>query len=256
MDQVCADSFAAGVHWFPVMVRRIARLLFLAVFSATLLALAVAPASSGSPRLVEGYFNLRPDPRLCPSPVCGGVFASLLNRPLTPCPAAAASQACHASTVDWSRIDLDPQAQADFEAAALGGRAVVRGELSPGDVVDGFGTLGKLVVTEGWIAASSRRPRGGFFRVAPNGIVCFATPCFSLRESLLNTSFRGDVSGLDLSGAGAPQALRDAAWRELARGSILVAGRNRVVPDPGPAGHGLNLVATQFYLRVGSRPPG
>jgi hypothetical protein len=226
-------------------------LIALAGLTALLATLGPAPVRGTGPRPVEGYFSLRPDPRLCPSPVCGGVFASLLNQAVTRCPTGDAAAACHASFVDWSRLGLDDDAQAELETAVLAGRGLVRGELVAGDPVEGFGTLGKLVVTEGWIAASARLPRGSFFRVAPNGIVCITTPCFSLRESLLNTPRRSNVSGLDLTPSGAPVATRDAAWQELSRGSVLAAGHNRVVRDPITGGRGVDLVATQFYLRVG-----
>jgi uncharacterized protein DUF6748 len=159
---------------------------------------------------------------------------------------------CRVTAIDWSRLGLDPAARADFEKAALAGRAVVRGELQLGALGAGPRPTARLVVTEGWIAAGGRLPRGGgFFQVASNGIVCVTVPCFSWRQTLLNTNRRGEISAVDLLGAGAPEASRNAAWTALGTGSILVAGRLRNVPDAGPAGAGVELVASQFYLRVG-----
>lgn len=201
---------------------------------------------------MAGYFSVQPDLRLCPAPNCGGFFVALLNRQSVGCPGGGLGAMCRVTAIDWSRLGLDPAATADFEKAALAGRAVVRGELQLGALGASPRPTARLVVTEGWIAAGSRLPRGGgFFQVASNGIVCVTTPCFNLRQTLLNTNRRGDFSALNLSGTGAPEAVRNGVWTELEDGSILVAGRLRNVPNAGPAGNGVELVASQFYLRVG-----
>jgi hypothetical protein len=219
-----------------------------AFVAASIAAARDAPARQPAP--VVGYFSLQPDLRLCPSPACGGVFASLLNRRLTPCPDGVQREACHASQVDWSRLHLDAATQEKLETAVLAGRGLVRGELHRGRRVGGLGPLGKLVVTEGWIAATDRRPLGSFFEVAANGIVCVAAPCFSLRERVLNTERSRPLSGLDFSASGAGERTIRTAWHEVHTRSILAAGGNRTVPDAGPAGDGVELVVTQFYLRV------
>jgi hypothetical protein len=216
-----------------------------------LAALAVAaPMSAASPPLSSGYFSVQPDLRLCPTPTCGGVFVSLLNRRLTRCPDGAQRETCHATDVDWSALGLNAEDASVLEQAVLAGRGLVRGDLRPGESIPGFGDLGVLVVTEGWIAASGRRPRGSFYRLSDNGTVCVTTPCFSLLEALLNTARRRTVSDLDLSRVGARAATVEAAWQQLRTDSILVAGRNVERPDAGPAGRGVALVATQIYLRV------
>jgi len=212
-------------------------------------ALSGAPATGAARAPLSGYFSVQPDLRLCPAPNCGGFFVALLNRQSVGCPGGRPGAMCRVTAIDWSRLGLDPAARSDFEKAALAGRAVVRGELQRGA---GPRPTARLVVTEGWIAAGSRLPRGGgFFQVASNGIVCVTYPCFSWRQTLLNTNRRGEVSDVNLLGAGAPEASRNAAWTELESGSILVAGRLRNVPNAGPAGDGVELVASQFYLRVG-----
>jgi len=213
----------------------------LATLCVALGALSGTPATGATRAPLAGYFSVQPDLRLCPAPDCGGFFVALLNRQSVGCPGGGLGAMCHVTTVDWSRLGLDPAATKDFEKAALAGRAVVRGELQRGA---GPRPTARLVVTEGWIAAGSRLPRGGgFFQVASNGIVCVTYPCFSWRQTLLNTNRRGEVSDVNLLGAGAPEASRNAAWTELETGSILVAGRLRNVPNAGPAGDGVELVA-------------
>lgn len=226
-----------------------------AVFGAVLIASSGPSAAAGSAPSKVAYFSVQPDPRLCPAPFCGGVFVSLLNHRLTPCPGGEQREACHASVVDWSRLGLSPAATAELEAAVLAGRGLVRGELKESQVADEIGPVVVLTVTEGWIAASARRPKGGYFQVADNGIVCITTPCFSVRELLLNASQRRKLSSLDLSAVGASEKALQTAFDQLHTGSILVAGRNRTVPNAGPAGTGVELAAAQFYLRVSRSVP-
>jgi hypothetical protein len=227
-----------------------------AALSVALLAPAGPSAAAARPSPVGGYFSVQPDLRLCPAPVCGGVFVSLLNKRLTTCPDGARRESCHASVVDWSRLALRPAAIAELEDAVLAGRGLVRGQLRAAGVGDENGPLVVLTVTEGWVAATGRRPGGSFFQIADNGIVCVTSPCFSLHEGLLNAKAQRALSGLDLAASGAAEKVIQAALGDVYAGSILVAGRNRTVPNAGPAGDGVELVATQFYLRVRrSGPP-
>jgi len=209
------------------------------------------PPGGGRPA-TSGYFSVQPDPRLCPAPTCGGFFVSMLNQARVSCPGRGRAEMCQVASIDWSKLGLDPAATTELENAVLDGRGVVRGDLV---AARGTGSpLGQLVVREGWLAASARRPRGGFFQVASNGVVCFTTPCFNLRKSLLNAKTQANVSGLDLAPAGATEAARNEAMQDVMTSSILVSGRDRAVPAAGPAGKGVELVATQFYLRVGGPP--
>ena len=226
------------------------RTALLVVLSA-LTALAMpAPMSAASPPQNSGYFGVQPDLRLCPAPTCGGVFVNLLNRRLTRCPDGALRETCHVGSVDWSALGLNPEDTPVLEQAVLAGRGLVRADLRAGEQDPAIGNLGLLMVTEGWIAASGRRPRGSFYRLSDNGIVCVTTPCFSLRQALLNTQRRWTISDLDLSRVGARAPTIEAAWQQIRTDSILVAGRDFERPDAGPAGRGVELRATQIYLRV------
>jgi hypothetical protein len=221
-----------------------------------LIALSVLPARAGAPgaALSSGYFSLQPDPRLCPSPICGGFFVGLLNLPVAHCSDGEDRRLCHASTVDWSALGLDAETVAQLQAAAVGGRVIVRGELRSGTVLPGFPPSGELVASEAWIAASGHYPRGGFFQVARRGIVCGVSPCSRFTEVLLNSNLRGELSDLDLSHAGADPVTQQLALDELERGSILVAGRNRVGAAANRRGP-VTLLATQFYLKVAAARP-
>lgn len=226
-------------------------------FLAALFLLALAPFGPALADSIEDtstYYRLQPDLRLCPSPLCGGYFVSRVNRLYTRCADGTHQMVCHVSTVDWTRLGLDEKTLNEFRAATNEGRTIVRGRIRPGQEFAGFGPLGELVATEGWLAASSVAPEGFFFRVYDNGIVCIAAPCFSIHEAKLNSTVHRDISEVNLARTGATEEQRRAAEQAIHTSSLLVAGRNRTVPDAGPAGDGIKLVATQFYLRIGSSP--
>src|SRR5439155_23907190 len=113
------------------------------------------------------YFEVRLDLRRCVSPVCGGYFASRLNRSSTRCTDGSYQDACYAATVDWSQTDLADAVQqklldaASADAGGDGVRAIARGWFAS-QSYPGYGDLGKLVVTEAWIAENAT-PSDGVF---------------------------------------------------------------------------------------------
>lgn len=203
----------------------------------------------------SSYFRLSPDRRLCPSPMCGGVFVSGVNQERTRCADGSLQEACYVAKVDYRRLGLDDKKLAKFQQAAVAGLALVRGRLKPGRAVNGQ-RFGHLVVNEGWLAATDVAPTGIFFRLRDNGIRCITTPCFSVHEAKLNSINHREISGVDFTQARATDEQLQAAGEAITTTSLLAAGRNRNVNDAGPAGDGVELVASQFYLRVdsGNRP--
>ncbi len=195
------------------------------------------------------YFRLQADLRLCPSPLCGGAFASRVNQALTQCADGSARTQCYVSEVDYSHLGLSGDRLTSFQAAALAGRALLRGVILPGPSFGNSGPLGKLAVSEGWLAATNTAPEGPFFRVRDNGLRCITTPCFSIHEHRLNTLQHRDISSVDLSRKGASAAKVEAGLAAINAASLLVAGIN-LLGETGPAGKGVELVASQFYLRV------
>src|SRR5581483_8338153 len=71
--------------------------------AATIVAAFLAGGARAQEGAQEPVFRLRPDPRLCPSPFCGGVFASLVNRPLTTCFDGTSRPECYAA---GARLDV------------------------------------------------------------------------------------------------------------------------------------------------------
>lgn len=245
-------GFAVALGLYVLLMRSSRRAAALAL-GVTLVALAPAPAAAGEEAQAPqsaGYFSVQPDIRLCPAPDCGGVFVARLNRARTRCADGVEQPLCHASDLDLTRLGLDDAARARFDEALLAGRALLRGRLLPGRRIGDFPLLGRFVATEAWIAASGQEPSGRFYRVSDLGIVCVTTPCFSLRQRLLNSGKERDLSGLDLTESGASDEAIEDALAALGSAPILVAGRDRVHHDAGAGGPAIDLVAAQFYRRL------
>jgi hypothetical protein len=204
---------------------------------ACLAALVVGASSSQAvpQATTSGVFVVRPDPRACPSPLCGGYWVSLANHARTRCHDGLLRPRCYAAEA----IDATTRQPATVAAGAL-----ASGVLRPSDAPD-FGKLGTLVVTAAWAPVTQEPAMGVFFRVRDTGIRCVRAPCYSMRATPLNTGTAAvRVSALVL-GAGAGRRA-DAALRSV--NGLLAAGRFE------PTGNGGRLFrATQVYLRA-SKP--
>lgn len=203
-----------------------------------------APASREGTAVAPAYYVARADPRLCPSPMCGGIWVDRVNTDRTVCGDGARQEECYAAAADLRQIRVDGKGRVLLQRLVTEGRAVVRGKLVRG-LVEGFPELDTLVVSEVWAASSSlARARGTFFRLRDNGVRCVTTPCHSVRAARLNAGGHVDVSDLDLSRSGASPLERRRALDTLATTGLVVAGH--IVRD----GPGRTAVAYQFYVRA------
>lgn len=210
------------------------------------LLLGAGPASSDPPRSVSSYYLARADPRLCPSPFCGGIWVKRVNQEQTTCGDGVARSECYAAMADLRLMRNTEEARARLGRLISEGRAIARGKLVRGRV-DGFPELDVLVVSEVWTASSSQaRPRGAFHRLRDNGVRCITIPCFSTHAAVLNTRRHTDVSGVDLTRTGAPikEQLEARTRGALTRAGLIASGR--VIR----AGAGRTFAATQFYVRA------
>ena len=195
------------------------------------------PATGGPPLVGLTYYVVQPDPRLCPSPLCGGYWASLANRGRTRCHDGALRPRCYVATAVGE--DRHPW------PSSLPAGALVRADIEPWSF-EAFGKLGVLVVANVWEPAGRATLSGGFYRLRDTGVRCIRAPCFSLRASKLNGSSRVTVSDLDL---GATRATQD----ELARAEAALSTKNglfargRIVAT---AEGGRLFRATRVFLRV------
>lgn len=225
----------------------------LAVLLAVVVLLAgTSPAASDPPRSTPAYYLGEADLRRCASPVCGGLWVTLVNRSSARCGDGTDRVQCYAAKVDLSGLDVSAKRRARLAYLIREHRVLARGTLVPGRVA-GFPLLDTFVVSEVWIASSSQsEPRGTFRRLAETGMACLTTPCFSIRASEVNTLRATTVSEVRLGPTGAPARERERALARVAAGGLIAAGRIGRVPDAGPAGDGRAFVATQFYVRSGT----
>lgn len=78
----------------------------------------------------------------------------------------------------------------------------------------------------------------------------FPLLCFNIDERVLNRRKVRTVSGVDLNGVGASQQDIDAGFNALANSELIATGRNKRQRRAGPAGTGVTMVASQFFLPV------
>jgi hypothetical protein len=210
-----------------------------------------ASPASGDPVASSGYYLARGDPRLCPSPMCGGLWLKLVNVRSTICGGGERQKECYSASADLTRLEVSEAERARLQELFYSGRALARGVLARGRV-EGFPELDVLVVSEVWTASSSRNgPHGVFRLLRDSGIRCVTTPCFSIRAAVLNTTRTQKVSEIDLSRSGARRAERRRAIASLSHEGLVAAGTIVRKPRAGPSGAGRTFVASQFYVRAG-----
>jgi uncharacterized membrane protein len=191
------------------------------------------------------FFSITRDARRCVSPVCGGWWVQAVNEALTRCADGSWAQACYVADLDTSRVSGDLTEFNNSHNNLAFGR--VKRQKYPG-----FGNLGELVVTDAWYGAAPHGFSTGFgpewSAVWDNGIRCTSFPCNSTGQEFLNTGATGNVSILDLSAVAVDPAERDLALWLRANDLLLVAGRNVLFINRGPADDGVALIANQIYL--------
>src|SRR5919198_2882542 len=121
-----------------------------------------APASPSPPDAAAAFYVVRPDPRECPSPLCGGYWVALANRARTRCSDGLLRPRCYVAYVLDAR-DTD-------ELGAVSG-SLAKGVLEFRDSPD-FGRLGQLTVSGIWAPVAQKTATGRFFRLHDTGIRC------------------------------------------------------------------------------------
>jgi hypothetical protein len=193
-------------------------------------ALVLATVGTSAPTPAAGtIFRVRPDLRMCPSPLCGGFWVRRANRATTTCVDGTARAWCYVTGIDHVR--------------SRGGSFLVRGQIVRSSTA---GLPGRLSATGEWAPATATPWGGAVYLVTDAGIRCVRAPCFSLRAAVVNTTLNSAVSGLDLAAVGAMPALVRKAEATLTAGGLLIAGTIRRDADGGRS-----VRATQFFLAAG-----
>jgi hypothetical protein len=194
----------------------------------------IAGLASGRPQSPSPLYTVRVDPRLCPSPTCGGYWVALANGARTRC----------ADGTTRGRCYVAKAVLASGGAARVEDGALVRGSLTQ-YAFDGV-RLAALDVVAVFAPAGAASVSGGYYRVVDTGIRCVRAPCFSLRATQVNGSTRTTVSSLDLRASGASSAAIARAERAVAtKDGLLARGRFARTADGGRMFRALRL-----YLRA------
>lgn len=209
---------------------------------------AEATASNASIRAAASssyYIVTRLDPRLCPSPLCGGYFVNEVNKPKTRCADGTWQPECHAGELDASALDWSDEELARFTEQFGQQHALVRGKLR--QMARGSIKADVLVVDEGWLGQALSKPVGTFYGAKGTGIVCVTFPCQSILERKLNFRVEHLIAEVDLAASGAAEKEVAAGYKALSEtAGVLAVGEHHVIS--GPAGRGLKLVTSEFYL--------
>ena len=199
-------------------------------------AVAVVGASARQPPTGTAMYLVRQDPRLCPSPRCGGYWVAIANGARTRCQNGRRQPRCYVGRAVGAR----GQAVGRIVEGAL-----VRGAMdswSPQDV----GPLDELVVSAVYAPAGTAPVSGGWYRVADNGVRCVRAPCFSYDVTPVNAQTRGRASSLDLQAARASAADVARALRAVtSKNGLYARGRFARTQDGGTVFRALRL-----YLRA------
>ena len=198
---------------------------------------AVSGAAARTPPTGTAMFLVEHDPRLCPSPLCGGYWVSLANGVRTRCGNGQPQARCYAARA----VDRYGRPYAD----EIPGGSLVRGAIALGETF-GDRSLDQFRVYAVYAPAGTVAVSGGYYRVVDNGIRCIRAPCFSYRAGQVNGSSRVMISEVDLQASGAPAGAIERAQAALrTKDGVYARGRFATTPDGGRVFRALRL-----YLRA------
>ncbi len=207
---------------------------------AMLVPLVGAEAGTALPPRVaaRSIYVVQPDPRLCPSPLCGGYWVSLANHARTRCHDGLLRPRCYVA------IAIGMSTQQPL-TTALPANALARAAVGSW-TFEGLGELGAIFVAEVWKPVGRAPPTGHFYRLRDTGVRCIRAPCFSVRAWRVNRPYSITVSSVDLGPArSTPDTLRQAEAALAGPGGLLASGRISRAADGGRL-----FEASQVFLRA------
>jgi hypothetical protein len=191
----------------------------------------------------DTYYSIYPDRRRCIFPLCGGYWVSEVNNSYTRCFDGTLQEACYVAEINGSSIEDDRDVDPTLVLGSLHSRNYQK-----------YGRFGVLVVEDAWRPATLTAPEGIWYGLKDSDIQCITTPCYSIDERVLNRKVTHKISGVDLSQVKADREDVEAAYDALLNDELIAVGENQVAKEAGPAGDGLVMVTTQFFLKLGSEP--
>ncbi len=203
---------------------------------AVALLLVAAAAAAGTfarqPPTGTAMYVVRVDPRLCPSPLCGGYWVAIANGARTRCADGLRRRHCYvARPIDARGRPIGPIAEGSLVRGAIG---------------EGADDLDDLVAVAAYAPAGRAAASGGWYRVVDNGIRCVRAPCFSTTVFSVNAQTRVRVSSVDLQVSAATSGEIARASRAIAtKNGLYARGRFARTSDGGTVFRALRL-----YLRA------
>lgn len=219
-----------------------ARALLLTLLACLVAQIGAVPASGETRLRAPIHYFGREDPRLCPSPACGGIWLKAVNGAAANCGRPRGHE-CYVTGL--TRVGADPVTEGRLRALVTEAGSLVLGNMTNADV-QGFPDLRALRVAGVWRPASTRRPKGSVRLLRDNGVRCVTTPCFSVTATTLNTARATTLSAIDLRSTGASRAAMRRAERLVTGPGLRAAGTIARAADGGRT-----FVATQVYLPAG-----
>jgi len=200
-----------------------------------LAAVAAAGAGAAQPTPRSALYTAQGDPRMCPSPMCGGYWVALANGVRTRCADGTAAPRCYVARAE--------DATGNAVEVPNGGLVRARLALSKADELRG---LGVAIVAIAYAPAGTAAVTGGYYRLADTGVRCVRAPCFSYHVTQANGSTRTTVSTLDFVSSGATA-------REIARATSALRTRNGLLARgrfARTSNGGRVFRASRLFLRV------
>jgi hypothetical protein len=193
------------------------------------------------------FYTVRPDRRRCAAPSCGGYFVKRVNRTLTRCLDGKYQAECYVADLDLTPLEIPSVAESEVRAASSA--LLLRGEIQ-GKPIAGV-NCAVFQAKEAWRGHEGVTPKGTFYRVKNNGIVCITFPCMSYSSFRLNSDKPVQlVAGVELDKVPGNNET-DVGVQLTKPEGLMVAALGKTTR--GPAGSARALSATEFYLPV--RPP-
>ena len=207
----------------------------LVVVVLVLCSIGATTAAARQPPTGSAMYVVRHDPRLCPSPSCGGYWVAIANGPRTRCHDGLRYPRCYVA--EAVRANGDRLSDIAEEALVRGALDVRRDD------------LGELVAVAVYTPAGRATVRGGYYRLRDTGIRCVRAPCYSYSATQVNGRTRTRVSGIELTTAKATPGQAARAQHALqTKDGLYARGSFATGPDGGRV-----FQATRLFLR-GSLP--
>jgi hypothetical protein len=187
--------------------------------------------------------------RKCAFPMCGGVYVSRVNFAKTKCIDGTWAKSCYVSEFDFGKLGLPAAQASNVLSEAQAGNVVVKAKFATKKYGKQLSST-ILSVSAAWQSPTQIEPTGAFYSVTDSGIVCITSPCPTVHESKLNSTVKSNVTGLDLSATGLDEGQVSSVFSALGGEGVVIAGKNVVAPEAGPAGDGKDLVASAVYFAV------